>query len=135
MKGKEAANLFHGKERLNCAQAVFKAFKKENALPDSIIYAAKAFGGGRGPSGICGALYAAGKLISNDEIRDRMRSDFANVAGSTKCHEIRSLKNLNCRACVALAATLVESFAHSIVQGEIKENPVHNDNPYEMAAL
>lgn len=135
MKDKEAANLFHGKERLNCAQAVLKAFQKETALPDSIVYEAKDFGGGRAPSGICGALYAAGKLISNDESRDRIGSDFTNVAGSTKCHEIRGLKLLRCRGCVALAATLVESYAHHMAQGEIEENRVHADNPYEMAAV
>lgn len=108
MKDQQAANFFGGKERYNCAQAVFKTFQQEAALPESVIEAAKARGGGKAPEGLCGAIYAAGVVASDDATRRVIETAFADVAGSIKCREIRTMKRVDCRGCVALASGLVE---------------------------
>ena len=114
MKDQEAAKLFHGKDRLNCAQSVLKAFQKEAALPDSTIDHARHLGGGRAPEGLCGALYGAEMLAGEDEIRAGLESAFTDIAGSTKCREIRGNNRLSCSGCVALAAKLLETSGHQL---------------------
>ena len=114
MKDQEAANLFHGKERLNCAQSVLKAFQKEADLPDSAIENARNLGGGRAPEGLCGALYGAELLTGEDDIKAGLEGAFNDIAGSTKCREIRGSNRLSCRGCVALAAQLLETSDHGL---------------------
>lgn len=108
MKDQEAAELFHGKERLNCAQAVLKAFQKEASLPEQAIRDTEFSGGGRALGGMCGALYGATMLVQDQNTKDLIIDQFTKTAGSTKCREIRSLRQLSCCGCVALAASLVE---------------------------
>lgn len=109
MKDQEAAGLFHGKERLNCAQAVLKAFQEEASISDQMIQDAGFSGGGRAPGEMCGALYSATLLVQDQNRQSNIKHEFAKVAGSTKCREIRSIQQLSCRGCVALAAKLVEN--------------------------
>lgn len=52
---KQASDFFHAEDNLNCAQSVLKYFD----APAAQIAEFKAFGGGRAPEGLCGALYAA----------------------------------------------------------------------------
>ena len=117
MKDQEAADLFHGKGRLNCAQSVLKAFQKEAALPDSAIDNAGNLGGGRAPEGLCGALYGAELIAEEDDVKTGLESAFTDIAGSTKCREIRGNNRLSCRGCVALAAQLLEDLDHQLKPG------------------
>jgi len=69
MKIKKADELFHGEERYNCAQAVIKAFEGEFKVTKGQILLAAKKGGGRADEGLCGALYAAHLLVSDDEMK------------------------------------------------------------------
>lgn len=134
MKDQKAASLFHGKEKLNCAQAVLKAFQEEASIPDSAINEAKAAGGGRAPDGLCGAVHSAKLLASNDFIRDQIDRSFIEIAGSTRCYEIRGLKKLSCSGCVALAARLLENSDQRLMENKENDDPATDTQPEKIAA-
>jgi len=103
----EAKSLFHGPERYNCAQAVLKAFQgKYNVTPEMVILNSR-FGGGMADQGMCGALYAAESLIADTERRAMLRERFRVAAGAIECRNIRRLRKVSCRECVAIAAELL----------------------------
>jgi len=106
MKAKQAAALYRGKERYNCAQAVLKTFQEEAGVPDSLLKAASRWGSGRVEGGMCGALYAVRALIDAPEVRALVEREFALVAGSPRCRQIRGMSRVTCRECVSLAAGL-----------------------------
>lgn len=106
MKAKQAAALYRGKERYNCAQAVLKTFQEEAGVPDTMIRAASRWGNGRVGSGMCGALHVVRALIDDSELLAKVEREFAHVAGSTKCRQIRAMSRISCRECVSLAAGL-----------------------------
>ena len=110
MKAKQAAALYRGKERYNCAQAVLKTFQEEAGVPDSVIKAARRWGSGRVEGGMCGALYAVRALIDDPEVRAKVEREFARVAGSTRCRQIRGMSRISCRECVSLAAGLTAPY-------------------------
>lgn len=112
MKSDEAKALFHGKDKLNCAQAVLKAFQTESGMSDEDIASAADAGGGKAEGGLCGALYATKLLLKNPAIQERFERDFETRAGALVCKEIRKLKQLPCRDCVALAAELFEKHSN-----------------------
>lgn len=96
--------------RLNCAQAVLKAFQEEMGLPDQIIEDFKAFGGGRAAFGHCGAVFAADFILGMAGIEHESVNVVAHIeslAGSAKCEEIKSLENLSCLGCVEACVTYV----------------------------
>ncbi len=101
---KQAVDSFHGKDSLNCAQAVIKGFQQIAEIPDSLIEQFKRMGGGRAPDGVCGALHAAMELVNNDKATQKLRDIFVAAASSDKCREIRAAKTLPCVQCVELAA-------------------------------
>jgi hypothetical protein len=108
-KGDTARQLYHGEEKLNCAQAVLKAFQPERAVTDKQIAAAKGAGGGRAPGGVCGALWAVQQLLLNrPDTFASVEQAFEERAGSLACKEIRKLKRLPCRECVGVCAELLE---------------------------
>ncbi|OHE71571.1 MAG: hypothetical protein A2007_05475 [Verrucomicrobia bacterium GWC2_42_7] len=102
--GDIAAELYHKPpERYNCAQCILKAF---NQSPEKIAEF-KAYGGGRAPGGLCGALFAAKSLkdpIAQQHIEDR----FIKEVGSALCKEIRSKNLTPCTQCVRIAANIVK---------------------------
>ncbi|MFC1467215.1 hypothetical protein ACFLQY_00780 [Verrucomicrobiota bacterium] len=98
-----AKKYFHGAEGYNCAQAVLAAFD----APMEQVLAAKAFGGGRAPEGLCGAFHAAKELVGEEAFAG-MTSEMAEAAGGLSCREIRPLGKLSCRDCVVLAAELTK---------------------------
>jgi hypothetical protein len=51
------------RERLNCAQAVLKAFQEKFSITDEMISQFKAYGAGKAPDGCCGAFYAAKYIL------------------------------------------------------------------------
>ncbi|HXE42966.1 MAG TPA: C-GCAxxG-C-C family protein [Candidatus Baltobacteraceae bacterium] len=94
-------------ERLNCAQAVLHAWHKITGDTSVPIVDLKAFGGGRAPEGICGALHTA-CLIAPDHAKT-LKSAFAERLGSIYCKELRAAGNHRCIACVAEAAELLDA--------------------------
>ena len=99
-----------GYRKLNCAQAVLKAFKDKFGLSEESIERFGTCGGGRAPDGQCGALYAA-KVILEKAYPDRIKEcedAFLADAGSTQCREIRASRKLSCVGCVEKAAAYIE---------------------------
>ena len=100
-----ASDFFHREENLNCAQAVLKYF---NAPPEKIAEY-KAFGGGRAPEGLCGALHAARLLVDDEEkFRNLLEEFAARSGGAITCRALKNEAGFPCPACVNLAAELVE---------------------------
>ena len=96
-------------ERLNCAQAVLKAFQEKFSLPDEAVAEFKACGAGRAPGGSCGAFHAAKSVLekhSPEKCKD-LENKFTAEAGSTKCKEIRALRKLSCLGCIEKAAEIL----------------------------
>ena len=103
---KKAEDFFHKKpENWNCAQAILKAYQEEFNISDSEIEDFRAFGGGRAKDGICGALFAAEKLLQKRN-SDSIKNDFEKEVGSLFCKEIKA-KKFPCEACVKIADKLL----------------------------
>lgn len=100
------------KKRLNCTQAISKAFMDEYGITEEDIKNFKKFGKGKNTDGVCGALYAAG-IILNKEGMDCyaiIKAEFIDKAYSTQCKDIRKNKTLSCTECVRLVAELIEKY-------------------------
>lgn len=99
-----------GYEKSNCAQAVANTFVKELQLNDVDLGVFGGLGGGRAPTGECGALYAAkvvlGKAGRQDKIKE-LETRFRNDAGSLSCREIRGSRKLPCVGCVEKCAAFL----------------------------
>ncbi len=108
MDDSTALAWFGGKDKLNCAQAILKAFQPAFGTSDAEIEAFKTAGLGKAPDGVCGALYAAKHLLGNPELAGKLDTAFERQAGAVQCKKIRKLKKLVCRDCVALAARLLQ---------------------------
>ncbi len=102
-----AKQLFHGKEKYNCAQAILKAFQEHNNLTDDEIARHKSSGGGKAEGGLCGALYAAKLHLDNVEDKASLEKSFVDKAQYTTCKEIKKNKTLSCVECVETAAELL----------------------------
>ncbi len=92
---------------LNCAQAVAAAFQDLSGLTPEQLAHHGHNGGGRAPGGICGALHAGLELLHDEAQRQAVTAQFADIAGSTQCREIRKTKQVSCAGCVEAAATLL----------------------------
>lgn len=103
-----AKSKFHGEEKYNCAQAVLVAFQQEAGLTDEEIKSYSAAGGGRAEGGICGAAYAAKRILKDPELHKALDEELARSAGDTACRQIRKNGMLSCRGCVGLAARFVD---------------------------
>lgn len=102
-----------GGRRLNCCQAVLKAFQEEFSLSDILVAHGSVCGGGRAPAGCCGALHAL-RLVAGQCCPDKLgdfETAFIQSAGSTQCREIRHLRKLSCAGCVEKAAQILDAFA------------------------
>ena len=101
-----AENFFHKKpDNLNCAQSILKAYQEEFSISESEIEAFKAYGGGKVEGGICGALFAAEKLIEKKGLK-YISEEFENRVGSVLCKCIKARK-YPCSYCVQIADELV----------------------------
>ncbi len=99
-----------GYKKLNCAQAVLRAFKDRFDLTEDVIDQCGACGGGRAPEGQCGSLYAARVMLGaahQAEIND-CENALLERAGSIKCREIRAARKLACVGCVETIAACIE---------------------------
>ncbi len=111
MAKEKAVHYFKGKERYNCGQAVLKAFQASHDVSDEEIKKHKAFGGGKAPGGVCGALYAAETLLPDPQKKEEMRRRFVEKAGSYRCKEIRKMKLVSCKECVYNGACILEELS------------------------
>ena len=101
-------NYFHtAPEKLNCVQSVLKSFQKELNIPDSRIAEFKAYGGGRAPEGVCGALFAAEVLLA-EQGKPSIKEKFKAKAGNTNCLAIKRENKTSCRECIRIAGELLE---------------------------
>ncbi|MDN3512614.1 MAG: C-GCAxxG-C-C family protein [Candidatus Jettenia sp.] len=110
MKSKEAVSYYRGKENFNCAQAILKAYQEDFNITDQQIIEYKKFGGGKAEGGVCGALFAAKKLIHNEDISNQVEQHFSKAAGAITCREILSLKQLSCHKCVENIAESLDEY-------------------------
>ena len=78
-------------EKLNCAQAILKGFQQEFNISEQEIEEYRAFGGGRTPSGICGALFSAERLLSQAG-KSGITTEFNALIGETHCLAIKTTK-------------------------------------------
>lgn len=104
-KAKDHFLGINGYRRLNCALSVAEAMGEKYTLGEEEKAQLAKSGGGRAPGSMCGALYAAGMIMNKyaPERAEEMLSEFASIAGSVKCREIRSANKLSCIDCVELA--------------------------------
>ncbi len=102
----QAMNHFHGPEGHNCCQAILRTFQESGPM-DTDIREAKAYGGGRAPENICGALYGVHLLKPNEA--EKATALFKQTVGAWSCKEIRSQKLLPCRHCVGVAVDVLEA--------------------------
>ncbi len=96
-------------ENLNCAQSVLKGHQDEFQVSDQMIDEFRAFGGGRADGNMCGALYAATRLVEDEESRKHLTEAFAEQTGSMKCREIRKAGKISCKECVRIASELLNA--------------------------
>ena len=134
MKAVEAMDLFHGREKFNCAQAVLKAFQVESGISEDTIETAAYHGGGRAPEGVCGALHVARVILTGDPALKGIEKEFAGKAGSKQCLEIRGMRTLPCRGCVALSAYLIEHHLNAEIAHESISNRIFNSKIREMTS-
>lgn len=93
-------------ERLNCAEAILKAFEYDQP--------GHCQGSGLSPNNECGA-YCAGQHIIGQSYPDKageFENFFLRQAGSLSCREIRKTRKLSCLGCVEKAAEFIEQLKH-----------------------
>jgi len=93
-------------ENLNCAQAVLKGFQKEFCISNQEIEDFSAYGGGRAEDGVCGALFAAERLLRQAG-KPSITEDFYACAGDIHCLNIKNRK-FSCVEYVGLVDELVK---------------------------
>ena len=99
-------------ERLNCAQSVLYAWREVSGETSIPLDEVKLFGGGRAPSGLCGALHTA-CLVAPDRA-EALKQNFAARLGSIYCKELRAAKAHPCEACVSQATELLENLIDQV---------------------
>lgn len=102
---KKALALFTAVPKLhNCAQAIVAAAGREDLVAEFA-----AFGGGRAEGGLCGALYGALAVVSECD-KEVLKRDFAQLAGSETCRELKMSQKLSCLEAVRIAGRLVDKY-------------------------
>ncbi|MCP3966874.1 MAG: hypothetical protein GY718_11060 [Lentisphaerae bacterium] len=107
MKKKKASDFFHKEDSLNCAQAILKFFEDNETVSSELITEYKAFGGGRAPRQVCGALYGTMHLLQCPEKIKEAEKFFLEQAGAIECEAIKAAGKVSCAKCVDLAAEFV----------------------------
>ena len=88
----------------SCAQTIWAAFADTD---DATLAYMKEKSGGRAPDNMCGALFAAIKILPVEK-RTQACAEFEQKAGSCKCLEIKSQRKTPCEDCVKFAAEILE---------------------------
>jgi len=92
-------------ENLNCAQSVLKGFQKEFNISEAEIENFRAWGGGRAEGGICGAVFAADRILSQIG-KESVAEEFRIKAGGLLCTELKD-KSFSCSEYVLMADELL----------------------------
>ncbi|NTW48814.1 MAG: hypothetical protein HGB19_03615 [Chlorobiales bacterium] len=93
---------------LNCAQATMQAYQDEYGIEDeSQVDALFAMGRGRAEGEVCGALYAAKKVLDPIQAQ-KIHTDFIKYVETVVCWQIRAQDKISCAACVDLTAQLLQ---------------------------
>jgi len=98
---------FYQTRQGNCAQAVIHAWNSQtkNPLP---LEDFQTYGHGKAPEGVCGALYAAQKVLP---LQNTLLIEFQQkTQGLCKCKDIRAQRALACAECVKLATQIIEKY-------------------------
>ena len=88
----------------NCAQCLAHRF----GLPADTVAEMRAYGGGRAPGGLCGALYAATQLAP--EAAPEILAAFQQQLGATRCRDLKTAGRVPCLQCIATAQSLCERY-------------------------
>ncbi|MCU4175775.1 hypothetical protein [Carboxylicivirga sp. N1Y90] len=98
----KASSIYrHPDYRLNCAQVLVYKWCEQNRISDLKVSDLMGLGSGRAPEGMCGALYAAQRIFSEDQTTQNvLKEKFANEFGSFGCDAIRSNKDIDCQTCI-----------------------------------
>ena len=106
----DAIDRFFGRgryrKRVNCAQAVAGGFAGRFPMAADETVGYRRAGRGRAPGRVCGAYYAADRMLTEHRPEDRtaLADRFRDEAGSVICRDIRRRRHLDCGGCVRLAA-------------------------------
>lgn len=107
---KSAAQSYYAGRRGNCAQAVAAAWIAVTGLETVSVAELSAYGRGKAPGGLCGAVYAA--RLCAPEHGETILSAFASrTAGHVSCRAIRENRAADCVNCVGFAAEILEKTA------------------------
>jgi len=109
MEKPNALEFFRGESRYNCAQAVLKAYGSQVGAGEACLSRFAQFGSGRAPGGECGALFAAKAILGEVAAKNEVEREFVDVAGTTRCRDIRRGRRATCEQCVQTAASAVFS--------------------------
>lgn len=90
---KKAVDFYHQEEHYNCAQSVVAAYANSENIEEYLAY-----GGGRAPNNVCGALFAGMNLLGEADSSAIMEY-FINKVGTVTCKEIKANK-FPCIGCV-----------------------------------
>lgn len=113
MSATQAKNNYIGigvSARMNCAKSVASAFKEKFNLSEDFVDSFGAYGGGRAPGGVCGALYAAEKILEKVDSSkvDDLKEYFHQNSGAFECMNIKANRKLSCVGCVEKCAEFLE---------------------------
>lgn len=108
----QAEDYFHlAPYNWNCAQAVHKAWQQHTGLDDKqieLLY--RPMGGGRAPSGICGAIYAVQTIVGEGSPEaEALTRAFTERMGGLTCQELKGKHGRPCSTLVAEASKLLET--------------------------
>lgn len=94
-----AQDYFHlAPHNWNCAQAIQKSFQDLTMLSDEEIELQfRPLGGGRAPSGMCGAIYSVRKLVGEDSVlAEELTQTFIERTGGLTCRELKGREGRPC---------------------------------------
>lgn len=95
-------------ENYNCAQAIMKARQEELHLSnEDIEHMYRSKGGGRAEGGMCGAIYAAIKLLNKDKAEELIIKA-NNILGGTTCDQLKGILKIPCPKIVKIIDELIE---------------------------
>ncbi len=115
-KSKRAVEYFHAApNNWNCAQAIEKHFQSLTLLSDEEIENSfRCKGGGRAEGGICGALYAAKRILSEQgKSTEEFVEEFRTKMGGITCQVLKTELAIPCPQTVNTADELLKIYLAS----------------------
>ncbi|MEA4863511.1 MAG: hypothetical protein AB7F40_00365 [Victivallaceae bacterium] len=90
--------------RHNCAQATACGCGREELYGELA-----SCGGGKAEDGVCGALFAAMKIVP-ENVKSNVADEFVAGLGSAKCRDLKLVHRVACARCVEVGAELAEKY-------------------------